>query len=318
MKFIFGVIACVYLLSPLLVGAVERGTFSAEPVGDFIVGPAKVDLSVAPGETKTQLIEVKSRIPGRQNFRVYARDFVGSDDELEVVRFIEDPTGINPYTLSDYLESEVSEFSLGLGESIKFGVKISVPIGADPGGRYGAIIVSAIPEETARTGAGVSVTTEIASLLLVRIDGDLNEYGYIQDFSVNNQKKGFFIKKPILFSTQFRNEGNVHLIPYGQIALYNMFGRQVDAIPIDAYFALPDSVRYREFLWPKEDNKLFLFGRYTAELQIYPGYLDVPEVVRLRFWYFPIWLIIAVFTFVFMVTFTVGYFKRNYQKIDKG
>ena len=316
---IFKVIAAtlfsIALMLPSAVGAYEFGTFATEPNGDFIVGPAKTEIVVAPGETKTHKITVKSRIDGDQNFRVYVRDFVGSSNPSEVISFVDENSGINPYFLSDYLSVEINAFTLGLGESLSFDVTISVPEDAEPGGRYGAVLVSALPDASQPDGAGVSFFTEIGSLLLVRVDGDLDEFGYIEDFTVNGKKKGIFFQRPLKFETFFRNAGNVHLIPYGQIVVSNTAGREVSAIPIDAHFSLPDSVRLRSFDWPAEDEKIFLIGRYTAELQMYPGYRDVPEVVSITFWYIPIWFVLAFIAFVFLLSLIHSYFNRRYRRV---
>lgn len=306
-------------LVPQVADAVEYGTFVTEANGDFIVSPTKTAITVPPGETVTRQITVRSRIPGQQNFRVIAKDFVASDNPSEVVKFLENSDRTSPYSLTDNISVEINEFSLGLGETITFDVIISAPIEAAPGGRYGAIVISAIPDQDAiRRGAGVAFYTEIGSLLLVRIDGTVDEYGYVDQFTVNGEADGgVFFKKPLNLEVLFRNEGNVHLIPSGQITINNMFGNPVDAIGIDAYFALPDSVRYRSFLWPGKDQNFFLIGRYTAELEMYLESRDVPEVHTVTFWYIPIWAILIFLGLVFLVSFLHTYFKRNFTRRKK-
>ncbi len=306
----------LFLGLPSFVSAYEYSTFVTEANGDFIVGPAKSEIVLAPGETKTQRITIKSRIDGEQKFRIFARDFVGSDNPEEIVRFIEDGSGISPYPLSEYISVELNEFSLDLGETLTFDVTISVPKDAEPGGRYGAIVISATPEVTAEGGVGVQFYSEIGALLLVRIDGEVDEFGFVEDFTLNDKKGGVFFKKPLLLKTFFRNAGNVHLIPYGQIVISNMFGREVGVIPIDAYFALPDAVRLRSFSWPDKQDKSFLIGRYTAELQMYPGYRDIPEIVQLRFWYLPIYAILIFVGVIFLVMVIRAYFLKNYRRVN--
>lgn len=315
---VIGLLMLVSFLAPVA-HAAEYGTFFTEANGDFIVSPTKTTITVAPGETITRQITVRSRIDGQQNFRVTAKDFVASDNPDEVVRFLENSDRTSPYSLSDNISVELNEFSLGLGETVTFDVVVSAPAEAAPGGRYGAIVITALPDEAAiRRGAGVAFYTEVGSLLLVRIDGAVDEYGYVDQFTVNGETDGgVFFKKPLNFEVLFRNEGNVHLIPSGQITINNMFGNPVDAIGIDAYFALPDSVRYRSFLWPGKDQNFFLIGRYTAELEMYLESRDVPEVHTVTFWYIPIWAILIFLGVVLAVSFLHTYFKRNFTRRKK-
>ncbi len=304
------------LFAPTPASAVEYGTFTTEANGDFIVGPTKSNLVVAPGETIVQKIKVQSRIDGIQNFEITAKDFVAAQDRSEVVRFLNEGDVSSPYPLSDYISVDINKFSLGLGETLTFDVTISVPADAAPGGRYGAIIISALPDiESGAGGAGVAFYTEIGSLLLVRVDGPLDEYGYVDQFTVNGEEGGVFFEKPLDFEILFQNEGNVHLVPYGQISISNMYGNPVGAIGIDAYFALPDSVRYRSFSWPEEN--LFLLGRYTAELELYPGYRDVPEIQTLTFWYVPIWAIVIFVGSIFLLSLMHTYIKRTFTRRKK-
>ena len=314
-KFIGGLLLSLAVIAPQLAGAVEYGRFTTEANGDFIVGPTKSNLVVAPGETVTQQITVRSRVAGEQQFAITAKDFTASENLEEVVSFVDATDRRGPYSLTDYISVELNEFSLSLGDTITFDVTISVPPDAEPGGRYGAIVITALPDPaSSAAGAGVSFATEVGALLLVRVDGPVDEYGYVDRFTVNGEEGGVFFEKPLNFEVLFQNEGNVHLIPSGQIMVRNMFGNPVDAIGIDAYFALPDAVRYRSFLWPGRDQKLFLIGRYTAELELYPGYREIPEVHTISFWYFPIWTILAFVGVVLVLSFVHTYFKRNYTK----
>lgn len=319
-------IFCVSLLAmgaffanPDVVLAVDYGTFGGEANGSFIVGPAKYEMLLAPGETKTHRMTVKSGVDGNQNFKVLFRDFVASENIEEVVRFVDAGVENSPYSLSEYLNVEISEFSLSLRDTITFDVTVTAPGDAAPGGRYGAVIISAQPDVREGPGAGIQFYSEIASLLLVRIEGEIDEFGFVDDFTVNDGYGGFFAKQPLTFKTFFRNSGNVHLVPYGQIVIKNMFGKKIASLPIDANFALPDSVRLFTSVWPDKDSRPFLFGRYTAELQMYPGYRDIPEMAQLRFWYLPISMILVFLGCVFLLSLVSSYLKRNYQRkqVDK-
>ena len=45
---------------------------------DFVVGPGKVEIEIAPGESKTSLITVSNRTGGKKSFHLEVEDFTGS------------------------------------------------------------------------------------------------------------------------------------------------------------------------------------------------------------------------------------------------
>src|SRR5665811_1832856 len=73
-----------------------------------------------------------------------------------------------------------------------------------------------------------------------------------EDFKLIGPEKIFYNEKPDGFEIAFKNTGNVHLVPYGTITIKNMFGKVIQTLPVDAYFVLPDSTRYREIMWTKD------------------------------------------------------------------
>ncbi len=74
-------------------------------------------------------------------------------------------------------------------------------------------------------------------------------------------------------------------------------GKTVGEIPVDAYFSLPDSIRYREVIWEAGTG----LGRYTANLSLFPGYGNENQERSISFWVIP-WKIL-VLTFIGLVIF---------------
>ena len=58
----------------------------------------------------------------------------------------------------------------------------------------------------------------------------------------------------------------------------------VDTIPVDAYFALPDSQRSQVIEWTDAPT---MFGYYKAELNLSRGYDDLSDELSLGFWILP-------------------------------
>jgi hypothetical protein len=105
-------------------------------------------------------------------------------------------------------------------------------------------------------------------------------------------------------------------VHFGEISITNMLGREVARLPIDAFFSLPDALRYREVLWPDS----FAIGRYKAKIDLYQGFGDVEQSLHAKeivLWIFP-WQIVlpAVFLVVFLV-WAVRYLKKNFRLTRK-
>ena len=107
----------------------------------------------------------------------------------------------------------------------------------------------------------------------------------------------------------FRNNGNIHLNPKGEIVIKNMIGTQVDTIPVESWFALPQSLRLREVVW----DRAALAGKYTATAKIERGYNNESDTVTITFWVLP-WKPIAlgvlgIFVLLFIIRFVATHFE---------
>ena len=141
------------------------------------------------------------------------------------------------------------------------------------------------------------------------MSGDAKESGGLEDFRIAGPKKYVYEKGQFTFEILFRNDGNVHLLPYGVIEVRNVFGSVVAKLPIDPYFALPDATRFRSLSF---DGGL-LFGRYSAVVFLNRGYDDIVDERSLSVWVFPwkwILAVVAVFlALVALVCFLRGRFE---------
>lgn len=251
---------------------------------DFVVGPGRTELFINPGESVVKNITVTNRTNRTVDFKVTEEDFVGSDDPETPVILLGDEKG--PYSLRDFIDPEIDSFTLESGEQIKFDVRVTIPADSEPGGFYGAMVISNVPEED--QNANAKIISRIGSLFLVRVNGPVEESGELSDFKVI-EPKVFYTERPDGFEIFFENNGTVHLVPYGTIEIENMFGRVIDILPVDAYASLPEAVRYRQVLW--EDG--FAMGRYKANLSLYKGYGDEFDNAQVSFWVLP-WKVILI------------------------
>ena len=265
---------------------------------DFVIGPAKKEVWLNPGESTTINLNVTNRLGSEMSFRIGVEDFVGSRDPNQVTVFLGEEKG--PYSLKDYLKPEITEFTLKHGQRMVLPIEISIPKDAEAGGLYGAVMVSTFSPATESEAkaeeikGGVQLASQLASLFLVRVKGEVKEEGFLKTLATD---KSNYQKGPISFSLLYENTGDVHLIPYGIIEIKNILGRKVDELEITPYFAMPNSVRLKEIEW----DKGFLFGKYTALASLNRGYQNIIDQKSVTFWVLPWKILLAGFGGLFLI-----------------
>jgi hypothetical protein len=277
-------------------------------VGDFVVGPGRAEITVSPGETVIQEVTVTNRISKNRTFNLEVEDITGSADGSAAVSLTSGQRG--PYSIKDYVSFPEKSFTLDLGERARIPVKITIPADAEPGGFYGSVLVSTdrTPEEQDAGASRSPVIARIGSLLFVRVRGQAEISG--QTKSINTvDNKWWYEKGPVNLGISYENTGAVHVNPYGEVSVKNMFGEEVGFVQLDPWFVLPKSLRTREFEWDRE----FLFGRYTVTAKINRGYDDKIDTVTTNFWVLPWKMVAGAFAIIFIIIFTLRAFFRNFE-----
>jgi hypothetical protein len=296
--------------------AIQKTTLPVTIENDFVVEPVKTEILLAPGESITKNITITSRMGKPTTFRITTEDLVGSNDPEHTVVLLGDDT--SPYSLKNLIKAETKEFTLTTGERITIPVTIAIPQNAEPRGYYGALIVANEPEKlegaAAKEAEGKTrLVSRIGSLFLLRVKGPVKEIGALESFNLKAPIKHIYEHYPNGFEVAFKNSGNVHLVPHGKITVKNLFGKTVGEIPVDAYFALPDSIRYREVAW---NNNAFAFGLYSASLSLYKGY-DAPfDTAKIHFWVLP-WKVLSVVIVAILAIAFGGHFVLTRFELKK-
>ena len=214
-----------------------------------------------------------------------------------------------PYSIRDYISFPENTFTLGLGERARIPVKITIPADAEPGGLYGSVLIST--ERSTLEGGEASrspVIARIGSLFFVTIRGDVERSGLVKGISTVDGK-WWYEEGPVNLSILYENTGSVHVNPYGELTITNMFGEQVGFVELEPWFVLPKSLRSRDVLWDRE----FLLGRYTVTAKINRGYDDVIDEVTTTFWVLPWKIVLGAFFIIFIIIFSMRAFFRTFE-----
>lgn len=277
-------------------------------VGDFVVGPGKTEIAVNPGDTVIQEITVTNRISELRTFRLTVDDITGSADGSSAVSLTDGARG--PYSIRDYISFPEDTITLGLGERARIPVKITIPLDAEPGGLYGSVLVSTerAPNPGEASAPRSPVIARIGSLFFVTVKGDVERGGSTTGIQTLDNK-WWYEKGPINLGITYENTGSVHLNPYGELSITNMFGEQVGFVELEPWFVLPKSLRTRDVAWERE----FLLGRYTVTAKINRGYDDVIDEVTTTFWVLPWKIVLGVFAVLFIIIFALRTFFRTFE-----
>jgi len=277
-------------------------------IGDFVVGPGRVEVVVAPGQTVNRDITVTNRISDDREFRLMVEDMSGSADGSEAVVLLGDQDG--PYSLRDFISFPQEKIKLDLGQRAKIPITITMPPNAEPGGYYGGVLVTTVQDdgsdgtELARS----PIVARIGTLFFISVPGATEIGGEVVDFSTINDQ-WWFSNGPINMSIAFENSGSIHLNPYGEVRVTNMFGAEVGFLELEPWFVLPKSLRVREITW----NSELLLGRYTMTASVNRGYEDLIDIKVLHFWVVPWKFILTVFAVLFAVFFVIRLFLRTFE-----
>lgn len=277
---------------------------------DFVLAGSKVEIWLNPGESYTKELMVTNRLGKKMNFKVEIEDFQGTKDFENPTKLLGDDRG--PYSLKDYLVPEIKEFALEHGQRMILPVTVTIPADAEPGGRYGSVLVSANPifgadqVDKNQTKGRINLITRLASLFFVGVNGEIHRDARLFDFKT---AKNYYENGPISFQVIFENNSKIHLVPYGIIEIYNTVGRKVAEVEADPWFSMPDSLRFREIKW----DRGFLLGRYVAKASINRGYDGIIDRKEAVFWVIPWKIILAslflLVIFILFVKWVAGHFE---------
>lgn len=273
---------------------------AAQGVG-IKVTPAFIEELAEPGEVLEETLVIMNVNDEAKTFFLYRQDISGVEADGVPV-FAEEGVEPTGYELSEWIIFDEQQIEVPANGEFRLPIRIEVPENASPGSHFGGIFVSAEPPRLREIGAGVGY--EVASIMSIRISGDITDNARIRSFSTN---KLFFGSKDIDFLIKVENQGNILIQPRGPLTITNMFDGITGNVVVNDTLAgvFPGTVRDFNVHWEDEEPG---FGRYEAIVALnYNGEGGNKTIdASVTFWIFPIGILIPV-VIVLLVLIGGGY-----------
>ena len=313
------------MLSALVVGGfllpAAAGAAASKPL-NLVTSPLPISLSVPPGTTVTTDLRVKQAGPDTERLKVTLMKFSAFGDEGKP-RLLDRAVGDDYF---DWVKFDKPAFDApsNVWQSVK--MTINVPKSA-AFGYYYAVVFSRVGDDKAPTGeaqptAGYNGGSAVLVLLDAKVPNAKRELGLVS-FTTQHRIYEFL---PSAFDVKFKNTGNVHAVPHGnifimsgkkQVASLDLNDAQGNILPgSNRLFPLEWQDGFPHFEKVNEDGKVKLdkknqpvmhmvwsnggagagevsphlrFGYYTAHLfAVYDdGTRDVPLEATVGFWVIP-------------------------------
>jgi hypothetical protein len=244
----------VFAFAFFLLNLSQSNVFAQEKIG-FSVSPPSFEITAIPGDVISNSIRVENLYKDSLILRARPQSFVTYGEGGQVALNDEESS----FSIINWLEIEKNEQIISPGSFGVYNFKLNIPKNAEPGSHYGAIVFSTVKDPTI-IGSGAYVMQEIGSLILIKIPGNAYESAELISFKPEEQ---LFKQDHIKLLAHISNTGNIHIKPYGYIAIYNLLGQKVKTVEVSGRNILPGSKRLFD-----SEFKFNGFGIYTAELTL--------------------------------------------------
>lgn len=294
---------------------------TAQNVLAITLTPPRLELAGDPGETIRSEFKVTNDSNGSVTYYTQVENFE-AQDETGNPSFVTTREGLATWVGVD--ESIVVK----AGEQKVIPFTITLPRNTEPGGYFASIFVRTTPPP--RNGGEVSIGSRLGTLLLVRVNGEIQEGVDILEFSTK-AKQRFYNALPVELYYRFQNTGSDRVKPQGDIVIKNIVGMNAKILSANVTdgSVLPRSIRKFEASWingggGKEDAKAelssekvdgffgqaknqlsnFAFGIYSANLDIHFG--EDSHTATAKFWFMVLpWQLTVIVVLGLLIIFVI-------------
>lgn len=294
------------------------GRVQAQPVptsgNGLKIAPVRREITIEKGKSFTDTISLENVTTTKTTIRSVVNDFVPSQDESGIAKIILDENKSAPgNSFKTLVPQKLPELNLKAKEHQDVKVTISVPTNAAAGGYYGVVRFAPAGSDLSEN---LSLTASVGTLYLIRVPGAITEKMSLTQFSVEKDGKpgNLFQTGPVQVISRFKNDGNIHLQPFGRITLKNWRRQTLQTIEINQTEprgnVLPGSVRRFQTGLTKARG----IGRYTLEGNFGYGENGQLLMAKLTFYIIPYWLIICLIVLLLGLVFGLPLLVKRYNR----
>jgi hypothetical protein len=253
----------IIIVSCFLLLASSRAFAQNLPKGVSVMPSiAHIDLATDPAQ---YTLTYTNNFDANISLNLSAKDFTELEDSYRLDFLNQNQAQNYRYSLSSWITFENNTLELAPKET----KSVKIFIDKDritKGGHYASILAEIAGQNT---GKDISIKAVLSSLLFVRAStGKEVEQGKISSLEALRD----WIDYPDTFLLRFQNNGNVHVVPYGLLQIYDPLGNIVGKgiLNENSLDALPESIRSYN-IKVTTYAKLLLPGNYTARLNLHFG-----------------------------------------------
>ncbi|MFZ5644093.1 MAG: hypothetical protein ACOY46_10925 [Bacillota bacterium] len=228
------------------------------------LGPTIVDKMIKPGESFEQVFNIQNRSGEPVEIEAYVQDFRVEKDYWHKV---DNPdTRWSPMTWATIASAPKRLANMEQG---KIRVIFNVPKNAEMGEHLTYFNVRFIPGTNAintkgEQGAGITVASEIRSLVYVKVTDPRGNFELKQSWRLLKAGTGFWhFGKPV-FSAAAENNGNVHLEVRGNIVVKDVIRNQTAELNVPTFNILPGADKKIDITW----NDAPFIGYFHGKMQL--------------------------------------------------
>lgn len=239
-------LASVFIATLVSGAALAAASPSAGSANGYRISPVRTDLTIKPGESETTTIYVQNVSNAVENLQVLVNDFQARNDESGSPALLLNGKNAPAHGLRQYVTLSSPAFTLQPNEQKGVDVRISIPANASGGGYFGAVRVA---PTTASGDKNINLAASVASLILVKVPGNVTEQVSIAGFEVVSGSGAhtlFTSSKNLSAAVRFHNTGNIQEEPFGKIQV-KKGSKVIGSYEINSSTprgnVLPDSIR---------------------------------------------------------------------------
>ena len=231
---------------------------SPEKIG-FSISPFSFEYDAKPGDKINGVLRVENINNEEINVTIDPESLIAYGQDGQVALTEEEPT----FSLKKWVVLNKKSERIKPKDFAYFDFTINVPKDIEPGTHYGALTVTFTGDKKEFTSTGADIIQKSSAIVLLRLPGDTVEDLRLTYFQTD---KFFYTDTNVKFSALLENKGNVHVKPFGQILIFDLFGNKIKEINLTGKNVLPNNKRIFE-----EDVNIEPISYFRAELNMFYG-----------------------------------------------